>query len=75
MLGLVSPNTGPLALFAKADDWWVDFALKTAVPDGIIGGDGKKHKIQIKRADSQSDSNRAAQVAGDLVQQRQGRHA
>jgi branched-chain amino acid transport system substrate-binding protein len=67
ILGLVSPKTGPLANFAKADDWWVDYALKTATPDGIIGGDGKKHVIQIKRADSQSDSNRAAQVAGDLI--------
>ncbi len=66
-LGLVSPSTGPLALFAAADDWWVDFALKTATPDGIIAGDGKKHLIKILRADSQSDSNRAAQVAGDLV--------
>jgi branched-chain amino acid transport system substrate-binding protein len=65
ILGLVSPSTGPLALFAKADDWWVDFAMK-AVPDGIIGGDGKKHMIVIKRADSQSDTNRASQVAGDL---------
>jgi branched-chain amino acid transport system substrate-binding protein len=65
-LGLVSPATGPLALFAKADDWWVDYALK-AVPDGIIGGDRKKHMIQIKRADSQSDTNRASQVAGDLI--------
>ena len=54
-------------MFAKADDWWVDFALKTATPNGIIGGDGKKHMIQIKRADSQSDTNRASQVAGDLV--------
>ena len=65
ILGLVSPSTGPLALFAKADDWWVDFAKK-AVPDGIIGGDGKKHMIQIKRADSQSSTDRASQVAADL---------
>ena len=27
LLGLVSPSTGPLALFAKADDWWVDYAM------------------------------------------------
>lgn len=67
ILGLVSPNTGPLALFAKADDWWVDFALKTATPDGIIAGDGKKHMIKIERADSQSESGRASQVAGDLI--------
>jgi branched-chain amino acid transport system substrate-binding protein len=65
ILGLVSPKTGPLAEFAKADDWWVDFALK-AVPDGIIAGDGKKHMIKIERADSQSDVQRASQVAGDL---------
>jgi branched-chain amino acid transport system substrate-binding protein len=66
-LGLVSPSTGPLAFFAKADDWWVDYALKTATPDGIIGGDGMKHMIQIVRKDSQSSTDRAAQVAGDLV--------
>jgi len=66
ILGLVSPSTGPLANFAKADDWWVDFAMK-ALPDGIMGGDGKLHKFVFKRADSQSDSNRAAQVAGDLI--------
>jgi branched-chain amino acid transport system substrate-binding protein len=66
-IGLVSPKTGALALFAKADDWWTDFALKTAVPDGIVGGDGKTHKFVFERQDSQSDSNRAAQVAGDLI--------
>ncbi|MBC7294434.1 MAG: twin-arginine translocation signal domain-containing protein, partial [Thermoleophilia bacterium] len=63
--GLVSPKTGALALFAKADDWWTDFATK-AVPDGIVCGDGKLHPFKFVRADSQSDSNRAAQVAGDL---------
>lgn len=66
ILGLVSPSTGPLALFAKADDWWVEYAM-AAVPDGIIGGDGMQHMIEIKRADSQSDVMRASQVAGDLV--------
>lgn len=66
ILGLVSPTTGPLAFFAKADEWWVDFAM-AAVPDGIVAGDGMQHKLVIKQADSQSDSNRAAQVAGDLI--------
>jgi branched-chain amino acid transport system substrate-binding protein len=65
-LGLVSPTTGALASFAIADNWWVDYAMK-AVPDGIVGGDGQKHKIVIVKKDNQSDSNRAAQVAGDLI--------
>jgi branched-chain amino acid transport system substrate-binding protein len=66
-LGLVSPKTGALALFAKADDWWTDFALKKALPEGVVCGDGKAHKFVIERQDSQSDSQRAAAVAGDLV--------
>jgi len=65
-LGLVSPQTGPLADFAVADQWWVDHAQK-AVPDGIPGGDGKNHAVEIIVRNSQSDSNRAAQVAGDLI--------
>ena len=65
-IGLVEPKTGPLASFAIADDWWVAWG-QDATKDGIVGGDQKTHKIQILRADSQSDSNRAAQVAGDLI--------
>ena len=34
----------------------------------MLLGDGKKHAISIITADSQSDSNRAAQAAGDLIQ-------
>ncbi len=65
-LGLVSPQTGPLADFSVTDKWWVDHAQK-AVPDGMLAGDGKQHPIEIIVRNSQSDSNRAAQVAGDLV--------
>ena len=65
-IGLVSPQTGALASFAVADEWWVNYAL-AALPDGIVCGDGKQHMFNIIRTDSQSDSNRAAQVAGDLA--------
>lgn len=65
-LGLVSPETGSLADFAVADKWWVAHAQK-ALPDGIIGGDKKSHLVEIVVRNSQSDSNRASQVAGDLV--------
>ena len=65
-LGLVSPKTGNFATFAIADDWYVARA-KDALKAGIVTGDGKQRQIQIIVADSQSDSNRAAQVAGDLI--------
>ena len=38
-----------------------------ALGDGIVLGDGKTHKVSIVRKDSQSDSNRAGQVAADLI--------
>jgi len=65
-LGLVTAKTGPLALFGQADDWWVGFAM-AAQGDGFVCGDGKLHKFAVSVVDTQSDSNRAAQVAGDLV--------
>jgi branched-chain amino acid transport system substrate-binding protein len=65
-LGFVSPKTGNFAAFAISDDWQVAHANE-ALKDGIITGDGKKRMFEIVVKDTQSDSNRAAQVAGDLV--------
>jgi len=67
-LGLVSPKTGNFAVFAIADDWWIARA-KDAVKDGIVTGDGKLRQIELVVKDSQSDANRASQVAGDMVTQ------
>ncbi|MBN1322287.1 MAG: ABC transporter substrate-binding protein [Thermoleophilia bacterium] len=67
-VGFVDALTGPLADFGVAGQYcaerWREF-----VADGLVCGDGKNHPITIMVEDSQSDSNRAAQVAGDLVTQ------
>ena len=65
-IGVISPQTGALAVFGIADKWSSDLAEKT-MGDGMVLGDGKKHKITMVFRDTQSDSNRAAQVAGDLI--------
>ncbi|MBC7294672.1 MAG: ABC transporter substrate-binding protein, partial [Thermoleophilia bacterium] len=65
-IGFVSPLTGGLASFGVPDQYCVE-RWKEAVKDGLVCGDGKKHPITIILKDSQSDSNRAAQVAGDLI--------
>ena len=65
-IGVVSPQTGGLAMYGVVDNWWVDHATR-ALGDGIVGADGKLHPIEIVVRDSQSDSNRAAQVAGDMI--------
>lgn len=66
-VGFVAALTGGLATFGVADQWCLERWNK-AIGDGMILGDGKKHPITITMSDSQSDSNRAAQVAGDLIQ-------
>ena len=65
-LGFVTPQTGPLASFGIADKYCVDH-FKEIIGDGLVLGDGKKHPITVLLEDSQSNSNRSAQVAGDLI--------
>jgi branched-chain amino acid transport system substrate-binding protein len=65
-LGYCAPKTGNFASFAVADDWILERA-KGALKDGILGGDGKTHAIEFVVADTQSSTDRASQVAGDLV--------
>jgi len=64
-IGYVSPQTGPLAPFGEADRWVID-QMKAAFKDGIAIG-GKKHEVQIILKDSQSNPNRAGEVANDLI--------
>ena len=64
-IGYVSPQTGPLAPFGEADKWVID-QMKAAFRDGLTVG-GKKYEVQIVLKDSQSNPNRAGEVANDLV--------
>jgi branched-chain amino acid transport system substrate-binding protein len=66
-IGVIVPLTGGLAPFAAATNWAVD-RLSAALADGVKGGDGKQRKLKFLKQDTQSDSNRAAQVTGDLIQ-------
>ncbi len=65
-IGFVAPLTGGIALFGVPDQYCAS-RWQEAVADGLVCGDGKNHPINILVRDSQSDSNRAAQVGGDLI--------
>jgi len=65
-IGAVSPVTGALAAFGGTEAWSAKLTAET-LGAGIVLGDGQLHKITIITKDSQSDTNRAAQVAGDLI--------
>ncbi len=64
-LGYVSPQTGPLAAFAEADDFIIGNFL-----DSVKGGldiGGSNYTVEVIVKDSQSNPNRAAEVAKELI--------
>jgi len=58
-LGYVSPQTGPLAAFAEADGYIIDGFKKAAAGAGM--------NVEVIVKDSQSNPNRAAEVANELI--------
>ena len=64
-IGHVSPRTGPLAGFAEADEYVLG-AIQAAFSGGLENN-GKSWNIEIISKDSQSNPNRAAEVAADLI--------
>jgi branched-chain amino acid transport system substrate-binding protein len=66
VIGDVSPLTGALAVFGQAEKWGLDLAART-LGDGIVLGDGKKHKVTFKIDDTQSDAMKAGQIAADFI--------
>lgn len=66
-VGHVSPRTGPLAGFAEADDHILQ-AVTEKFGAGIQNN-GKSWAIEIISKDSQSNPNRAAEVASELILQ------
>ncbi len=64
-LGYVSPQTGPLAAFAEADNFIISSFLKT-VKGGLKVGNNK-YPVEVLVKDSQSNPSRAADVANELI--------
>ncbi len=64
-IGHVSPRTGPLAGFAEADEYVLK-GIEAAFAGGVENN-GKTYDIEIISKDSQSNPNRAAEVAADLI--------
>ena len=57
-IGFVTPQTGPLAIFAEPDQFTID-QFKAQIGDGIEI-DGTVHPVEFIVKDSQSSSNRAS---------------
>jgi branched-chain amino acid transport system substrate-binding protein len=64
-IGHVSPRTGPLAGFGEADTFIID-QIRALLAKGLSTG-GRTLKVEIIAKDSQSNANRAAEVASELI--------
>ncbi|MBI5900895.1 MAG: ABC transporter substrate-binding protein [Rhodocyclales bacterium] len=64
-IGFVTPKTGPLAPFAEADSFVIE-QMRKLFADGLQIG-GARYPVEIIVKDSQSNPNRAAGVATDLI--------
>jgi branched-chain amino acid transport system substrate-binding protein len=64
-IGMVSPATGPIAAFGEADQWVLG-EIRKALASGISIA-GEQHPVEIVYRDSQSNANRAAEVAAQLI--------
>ena len=64
-LGYVSPRTGPLAAFGEADDFIIKGFMES-VKGGLTLG-GTRYDVEVVVKDSQSNPNRAAEVAKELI--------
>jgi branched-chain amino acid transport system substrate-binding protein len=64
-LGYVSPQTGPLAPFAEADNFILG-NFRDAMKGGLKVGNAT-HPVEVVVKDSQSNPNRAADIAKELI--------
>jgi branched-chain amino acid transport system substrate-binding protein len=64
-LGFISPLTGPYALFGETDRYMVG-KVSALLASGITTG-GKTYPVEILVRDSQSNPNKAAELAGNLI--------
>lgn len=64
-IGFVTPQTGPLAVFAESDAFVLE-QFRSQLADGLEVN-GKMYNVEIIVKDSQSNSNRAATVAQELM--------
>jgi len=64
-IGQITPETGPIAPFGEPSKWVAEEVM-AFLGDGIVVA-GEKHKVEILNRDSQSNPNRASEVAAQLI--------
>jgi branched-chain amino acid transport system substrate-binding protein len=64
-IGVVSPKTGPMAAFAEPTEYVIARIMEAT--GGVITNKGRTFPIEFVERDTQSNSNRAAEVTQELI--------
>lgn len=65
-LGYLSPTTGPLALFGETDGYTLQ-KIRALLGGQLQSANGNTYEIEILDRDSQSNPNKASEIAGNLI--------
>ena len=65
-MAYITPATGPLGLFGETDSYTVQ-KIRAALGGTITSAGGDVYELEILERDSQSNPNKAAEIAGDLI--------
>lgn len=65
-LGYISPTTGPLASFGETDGYTLE-KIRAVLGGKLAANNGNTYEIEILDRDSQSNPNKSAEIAGNLI--------
>lgn len=65
-VGYLTPATGPLGLFGETDGYTVQ-KIRQFLGGKLTCANGNTYEIEILERDTQSNPNKAAEIAGDLI--------
>lgn len=65
-LGYISPTTGPLASFGETDGYTLQ-KIRAVLGGKLTANNGNTYEIEILDRDSQSNPNKSAEIAGNLI--------
>ncbi|MBN9016022.1 MAG: ABC transporter substrate-binding protein [Rhizobiales bacterium] len=65
-LGYISPTTGPLASFGETDGYTLT-KIRAVLGGKLTANNGNTYEIEILDRDSQSNPNKSAEIAGNLI--------
>lgn len=66
-IGYIMPINGASSELGAAAKWGVDYFNQNVWKNGVVAGDGKRHRLTLMMKDMHSDANQSSGLASDLI--------